>query len=346
MSLSLMHLAKKKYKRVGFIKPIGPKIEKFGDLTVDMDAALMAKAYGLEEDIAFMSPVPLHKGFTKEFLAGKIKQETLEADILNAVHELEKKNDFLIIEGAGHAGVGSIIGLSNAKIAKMLNAPVMIVTGSGLGNVVDSLHLNLSLFEKEKADVKMAIINKIKADKREQTVGLVGKAFENSTTSIIGGFNFSPILADPTLSHIAKLLKLPLVANDEEKRRIIHHIRLGAASSQVVVDSLDESSLVVMTGSRDELLVTLASLYHIPEYKEKIAGLLITGKAPVSLISEQIVRDSGVPFIRMLATTSDVYVTLKEDVAKISAEDTEKLNWIKTHAEQEIDFDFIDSAIE
>jgi len=148
MSVSLMHLARKKYARVGFIKPIGPKIEMFGDRMVDMDAALMAKAYGLEDDIGLMSPVALHKNFTREFLADKINPGQLESAVIAAVAELEKKNDLLIIEGAGHAGVGSIIGLNNARVAHLLNAPIIIVTGSGIGSVVDSLRLNMALDRK------------------------------------------------------------------------------------------------------------------------------------------------------------------------------------------------------
>jgi len=345
MSVSLMHLARKKYGRVGFIKPIGPKIEMFGDLMVDMDAALMAKAYGLEEDINLMSPVALHKNFTKEFLAGQIKPQDLENRVLSAVRELEKKNDLLIIEGAGHAGVGSIIGLNNARVAHLLEAPVVIVTGSGIGSVVDSLRLNMALFEKEKADVRLAVINKVRYDKRKQIVDLVSQAFAGTDLNITGGFNFSPILANPTLGHISRLLGLPLRARAEERSRIIHNIQLGAASSQKVVDNLLEDTLLVVTGSRDELLVTISSLYHIPEYQEKIAGLIIAGHAQVSDISQKIVEDSGIPYIRVLETTADVYTALSEDVAKITVEDVEKLDWIKDHAEKEIDFDVIDALL-
>lgn len=345
MSVSLMHLARKKYNRVGFIKPIGPKIEMFGDLMVDMDAALMAKAYGLENDISLMSPVALHKNFTKEFLAGKIEPKALEERILAAVTELEKKNDFLIIEGAGHAGVGSIIGLNNARVAHLLEAPVVIVAGSGIGSVVDSLRLNMALFEKEGVDVRLAILNKIRYDKRTQIVDLVKLAFAGSGLNITGGFNFSPVLANPTLGHISRLFGLPLRANEEERSRIIHNIQLGAASSQRVVDSLLEDTLLVVTGSRDELLVTISSLYHIPEYQDKIAGLIITGHAQASGISQKIVEDSGIPYIRVHETTADVYTALSEDVAKITVEDIEKLNWIRSHAENEIDFEVIDALL-
>lgn len=345
MSVSLMHLARKRYDRVGFIKPIGPKIEMFGNRMVDMDAALMAKAYGLEADIELMSPVALHKNFTKEFLAGKIDPRRLEDAVVAAVRELEKKYDFLIVEGAGHAGVGSIIGLNNARVAHLVGAPIIIVTGSGIGSVVDSLRLNMALFEKEQADVRMAVINKVRYDKRQQIVDLISQAFAASPIKITGGFNYSPILANPTLGHISRLLGLPLRAAPAERSRIIHHIQLGAASSQRVVDSLLDSTLLVVTGSRDELLVTISSLYHIPGFREKIAGLIITGQTSVSKISQQIVEDSGIPYIRVNRTTADVYTALSDDVAKITVEDEEKLSWIKAHAELEIDFDTIDSIL-
>ncbi len=40
--LSLLHLARKKYQRVGFIKPLGPKPAFLRGLEVDKDAVLMA----------------------------------------------------------------------------------------------------------------------------------------------------------------------------------------------------------------------------------------------------------------------------------------------------------------
>jgi BioD-like phosphotransacetylase family protein len=341
-----MHLASMRYKKVGFIKPIGPKIETFGNLVVDMDAALIAKAYGLEDDIELMSPVALHKNFTKEFLAGKIDPQQLEERIVDSVRKLEEKYDFLIIEGAGHGGVGSVIGLNNAKVAHILNAPVAIISHSGIGSVVDSVNLNLALFEKEKADVRMVMVNKLRAEKRDKVLGYIGNAFTDRQIQVTGGFCFSPILANPTLAHMAKLLNLPLRASREERSRIIHHIQLGAASSQRVVDSLLPSSVLIVTGSRDELIVTLSSLYHIPEYRDKIAGIILTGHAPVSMISQQILDDSGIPYIRVFETTAEVFTALSEDVAKITVEDQEKLAWIKANAEHDIDFDSIESIID
>lgn len=345
MSVSLMHLARKKYDRVGFIKPIGPKIEMYGDMMVDMDAVLMAKTYGLESDIALMNPVALHKNFTRDFLEGKMTCRDLKQRIVDAVEQLEKKNDFIIIEGAGHGGVGSVIGLSNACVAHTLGAPVIIVTDSGIGSTIDAVHLNLPLYEKEAANVKMVLPNKLLADKREAVLGYLRKGFPGREILVTGGFNYSRILANPTLGHISKLLDLPLHGDQEGRSRIIHNIQLGAASSQRVVDALAESTLVVLTSSRDELIVTLSSLYHIPGYRDKIVGMAIAGHVPISEITQQILDDSNIPYVRMHETTSKVFTTVLDDVAKITVEDEEKINWIKSNAENEIDFEAIDALL-
>lgn len=345
MSVSLMHLARLKYKRVGFMKPVGPKYQMYGDLMLDMDAILMAKTFGLEEDIALMNPVAMHKNFTRDFLSGKLTTDDLKKSILDAMEILDRKYDFLIIEGAGHAGVGSVIGLNNACVAHMLGAPVIIVTESGIGNTIDLVHLNLALFEKEKADVKMIILNKIYAQKRDYILNLLKKGFPGHNLEIAGGFNYSPILANPTLGHISKLFKLPIHGDPEGRQRIIHKIHLGAAASQRVVDLLADASLIVLTSSRDELIVTLSSLYHIPAYRKMIAGLIVAGQTPTSAITQQILDDSNVPYIRIHDSTASIFTTLKEDVAKISFEDVEKINWIKANAEKEIDFEAIDALL-
>jgi dethiobiotin synthetase len=345
ISISLMHQARKKYQKVGFVKPFGPKVQLYNDFMVDMDALLMAKAFGMEEDIAIMSPVALHRDFTKDYLEGKLDDLSLSSCILEAVQELDAKYDFLIIEGAGHGGVGAVVGLDNAKVAKLIGAPVMIVTESGIGKVIDAVHLNLALYEREGADVRGIIVNKLIPGKKELTRKYLKQAFDPINVTVIDGFNYSPILANPTLNHIAKLFDLPLQGDLGQRSRIIHNIQLGAASSQRVIDGMLDSTLMIVTSSRDELIVTISSLYHIPAYREKIAGLVVAGHGPVSEISQQILHDSNIPYIRVEETTAEVFTALSDDVAKITYEDQEKLNWIMANGENDLDFEAIDALL-
>ncbi|MBI2354750.1 MAG: AAA family ATPase [Deltaproteobacteria bacterium] len=345
VSLSLMHLAAKKYKRVGFMKPIGPKCVEFNGHLVDKDAAMFASVFGAEEDVALMSPMTLTTGTTCRFLDGEVDLAAPRKAILAACAELERKYDFLIIEGAGHGGVGAVVGANNAKVAKMLDAPVLMVSGGGIGNVIDAVELNLALYEREKAEVRVIMANKLVAAKREHSLGYLGKAFSGSGILVTSAFDYTPVLADPTLQHVADLLGLPLRGDQSERSRICHTIQLGAASSQRVIDSLEDSTLLIVTSSRDELLVTASSLHHIPEFRRRLAGMVIAGHVAVSEITQRIIDDSNIPYIRIEETSSVIFSRLKEHVSKIGPDDEEKIALINSMAEHYIDFAAIDAML-
>lgn len=345
-SLSLMHMAMKKYGKVGFIKPIGPKPSEHEGIIADKDAILIAKVFGLEEDLPLMSPFVLHPGDTRRVLDGEISREQILYRIADAIDQLSRKNDFLIIEGAGHSGVGSVLGCNNARIARLADAPVMMVTGGGLGSVVDAACMNMALFEKEKVPVKSLLVNKIISEKRDQTLKYLGLAFADIDIDVIGGFNYQPILANPTLRRIAGVLDIELHCTDEEAQRIVHTIQIGAASTQRVAGLLKDSTLLIVNSSRDELLVTLANLYKLPEYSGKLAGIIIPGVGPISAITQRIIENSGIPYMRAGRTSTTVFEIVKEDVSKVVAEDLEKIELIKTLAEQRFDFEKIDGFLD
>lgn len=344
ISLSLMHMARKKYNKVGFIKPFGPKVARYQDRDVDMDAKLMAKVFDLGEQIDLMSPVVLQPGDTKRILDGYIQVGSLMDRIQQACRKLEEECDFIIIEGAGHSGVGAVAGVSNAKIAKLLDAQVLMLAGAGIGSIIDDVSLNLALFREEGAQVRLIMPNKINQQKREVTLHYLQLAFQPQGIDVLGAFNYSNILAHPTLQNISQMLGLPLQADSTQGARIVHHTQIGAASTQRVVDLLQPSTLIVLPRSRDELLVMLSTLYHMPEYYEKIAGLIITGVTPVANITQTILDDCKIPHMRCVErTTAEIFTSLENYVSKITAEDEEKINLVQSLAESAIDFEMIDS---
>jgi BioD-like phosphotransacetylase family protein len=342
-SIGLMHMARKKYGRVGFIKPLGPKPAILNRCSVDKDAALIAKVFELEDDLRWMSPVVVHPDTTRKVVDGEICPLEFQEKILRAYSELEKRCDFIVIEGSGHPGVGSVMKVSNARIARMLDAPVLMVTGGGLGNVVDNIYMGLALFEKEGVEVRAVLANKLIPEKRDRTLDYLTRALGDEQMTVVGGVDYHPVLANPTLRRVSRLLGLPLHGNRREMGRIIHHVQIGAASTQRVTELLCEPSLLIVTSSRDELLVTLANLYKLPSYRSLIVGLVIPGIAPISTITQMILDRSNIPYLRTKEnTTAELYGMITEDVSKITADDTEKLGLIRSLAETHIDFDLLD----
>lgn len=342
--ISLLHLARKKYQRIGFIKPIGPKPVIFNGQAIDKDVALMTDVFDLTSDLEDMSPVLIYPDTTKKVVDGELQPEQLQDTILKACAELEKKCDFIVIEGTGHPGVGSIMKLSNARIAKLLDASVLMITGGGIGNMVDSIYLDLALFEKEGVAVKVVLANKLLPEKKKRTIDYVQRALANESFTVIGGFEYQPILANPTLRHVSERLNLLLHGNQQDLGKVIHNVVIGASSTQKVAERLKSSTLLIVTSSRDELLVTLSQLYLMADYRDKIVGLIIPGVVPISKITQNIIDLSNIPYMRTdTKTTTDLYKLIVEDVSKTIAIDEEKLNLIKYLAENELDFSVFDT---
>ena len=293
-----------------------------------------------------MSPFVVQPGDTKRVIDGELDREEISNRIFNAIYRLSEKNDFLIIEGAGHTGVGTIFGCNNACIARRAGATVLLVTGGGLGNVVDYTTTNLAVFKQEQAHVKAILVNKIIAEKREQTLSYLTRAFADEDLEVIGGFNYQPTLANPTMRRIANVLNVKLHASEEQGQRIVHHVQMGAASAQRVVELLRDATLVVVNRSRDELLVTISHLYQLPEYKNRIAGIIIPGIGEVGHITQKIIESSGIPWMRAGRTSTDVFEIIREDVSKIVAEDSHKLDLITSLTDKYLDFDKIDALID
>src|SRR4051794_4155174 len=122
--------------RTAFMKPVGQRTVIDHGQPADEDAVLMHETFDLAADYTNMSPVHIPRGFTKAYIAGEVVEElgariTAGRDVFRADH------DIILIEGTGHAGVGAVIGLSNAVVARMLGAPAIIVSEGGVGRPID-----------------------------------------------------------------------------------------------------------------------------------------------------------------------------------------------------------------
>src|SRR5450759_1897908 len=163
-SLGLVHAFVEEGLRTGFTKPVGQRtVTDETGVPADEDAVLMKAVFGLTDPNDVMSPVHIPRGFTKAYIAGEVVED-LAARIRRAHAILAETKDLVLIEGTGHAGVGAVIGLSNAVVASLLGAPAVIVSEGGVGRPIDEIVLNAALFEKYGVTVAGAIVNKVDLD--------------------------------------------------------------------------------------------------------------------------------------------------------------------------------------
>jgi len=167
LSLGIIAALKKRYPSVGFIKPMGQQHVRINDeIIVDKDVVLFKEHFKLKSDWKDMSPVIVPAGFTRDFIDHKVDASKLIENIETSFKKIYQKNDLNIVEGTGHVGVGSILGLNNAKIAAMLGVDMVIIASGGLGSTFDELSLNIALCREHGANIRGVILNRVQDNKR------------------------------------------------------------------------------------------------------------------------------------------------------------------------------------
>ena len=114
-------------------------------------------------DFLGIGPIVFYSGFTRAFLDGKTSSsDALLASAKYACQKVGKGKMFVVVDGVGYPSVGSIVGASNADVARVIGAPVVIVGKKGVGDAVDSFNLNRAYFEdKGKARVIGTLFNRL-----------------------------------------------------------------------------------------------------------------------------------------------------------------------------------------
>src|SRR3569833_2726055 len=185
-SLGLIAALQRHFPRVGYIKPVGQRFVEIEEQKIDEDTVLMDSVYRLNCPLVDMSPIAVEPDFTRKYLQAA-NNETLVKKIQQAFDRVAWEKDFVLCEGSGHAGVGSVFDLSNARVAKVLNAKVVIVTQGGIGKPIDEVSLNQALFEKEGVEIIGVILNKVVQDKVDYVSDFARRGLKRKGLEVLGG---------------------------------------------------------------------------------------------------------------------------------------------------------------
>lgn len=247
--------------RTGFMKPVGQRTVIEDGQPADEDAVLMKTIFGLGEPYAVMSPVHIPRGFTKAYIAGEVVDD-LGARI-RAAHATFDDHDVLLVEGTGHAGVGAVIGLSNAVVAAMLRAPAVIVSEGGVGRPIDEIVLNAALFERHGVPVAGAIVNKVDLAAQPGIGRILERGLANHGIPLLGVLPVRPILSNPTLGMIVEGLNGETIHQGPNLDRVIDDVAIGAMEPGHMLDRVGPGTLVIVPGDREDVILTLTTAHLV-----------------------------------------------------------------------------------
>jgi hypothetical protein len=340
------------------MKPVGQRTVIDDGEPADEDAVLMRTTFGLPEPYSVLSPVHIPRGFTKAYIAGEVVED-LPAKIATA-HARFKDHDVLLIEGTGHAGVGAVIGLSNAVVAAQLGAPAIIVSEGGVGRPIDEIVLNASLFAKHGVHVAGAIVNKVDVKAQPGIEKVLARGLAPYDIPLLGILPVHPILSNPTLEMIIEGTHGETLHPGPDLERVIDGVAIGAMEPGHMLERVGPGTLVIVPGDREDVILTLttAHLMGAPRTAttEEITfptlqlddghagaaiGLVLTGgyrprKAVIEAIRRADLFATLVP--------DDTYTVASEIhdlLVKTHASDVEKIELIKELVASNLDIDRI-----
>jgi BioD-like phosphotransacetylase family protein len=255
--------------RTAFMKPVGQRTIIDHGQPADEDVVLMHEVFDLAADYLNMSPVHIPRGFTKAYIAGEVVED-LGARILAARDSFRGGNDMLLIEGTGHAGVGAVIGLSNAVVAAMLGAPAIIVSEGGVGRPIDEIVLNASHFAAHGVPVAGAIVNKVDLDAQPGIERVLERGLALNGIRLLGVLPVRPILSNPTLGMVLEGVGGETIHAGPDLDRVIDGVAIGAMEPSHMLQRVGPGTLVIVPGDREDVILTLTTAHLARRFR--VAG--------------------------------------------------------------------------
>ncbi len=342
-TLGLMAAIRGRGHRVSYCKPVGQEWVDLGDLQVDKDALLFARGMDFELKAELHSPVIIGNGVTAKYLDDPSGYQFQRA-ITKASRKLQATNDFVIYEGTGHPGVGSVCDVSNAQVAQLLDSPVVMIVEGGIGSTIDRLNMNLAMFRERRVPVRGIIVNKTRPAKLEKVRYYVAKYLAKTGIPLLGVLPFEKILSNPIMASIRHSLKGRTLLNREGLDNQVEHIASGSLLAQQEVENLKNLLVIVSHRRLDEALSALQAIL-----KERglpgttISGVVVTGLTDETprLPHTKFLEAHNIPVVACPLDTYGAAVRISQMEVKINLKTPWKIRRAVELIEEHIDMDLL-----
>ena len=300
----------------------------------------MREVFDLRDPIELLSPVQIPRGFTRAVIEGEVVED-LGARIVVAQRRMAEERDLLLLEGTGHAGVGAVIGLSNADVAALLGAPVVIVSEGGIGRPIDEIVLNTALFAARGVEVAGAIVNKVNLDLQPELPRLLERGLARHGIPLLGVLPYRQILSNPTLAIIEDGLQGETLWPGRNMDAIIGRVSVAAMQPEHVMQRIGEDALVVVPGDREDVIAALANLWLEGDgtHPNRPLGFVLSGGYRPSSQVVELIRRANLFAVLMEGDTYTVASKVHDLLVKTHPEDRRKIEEIEHLVADSLDID-------
>lgn len=344
-SLGLVAALQKHFPRIGYIKPVGQRFVEIEEQKIDEDTVLMDAVYQLNCPLVDMSPIAVEPDFTRKYLEAA-RNDALVRRIQKAFDRVAWEKDFVLCEGSGHAGVGSVFDLSNATVAKTLGCKAIIVSQGGIGKPIDEVSLNQALFEKEGVEVIGVIINKVLPEKMDYITEFARRGLKRKGLELLGVIPHQRILSNPSIDLIREDLRAEMLNSPPIKtlNGLVDDVVVGAMGAQNAIHFFKRGVLLITPGDREDIVLAACTSIEA-QSDDKLAGIVLTGGLRPGESVLKVIRTMPIPVLLAKQDSYRVASKVHDLTVKTRPNDVEKISLIRDMIAESVDVERILKAL-
>ena len=210
ITLALARLAAERDESVGYMKPKGTRLQSNVGKTLDQDPMLAREVLGLDAEMHQMEPVVYSPTFIEGAIRGMEDVDALHARVREEFDELAADRDHMFVEGGGDWTTGGVVDLTDADVADLLDARVVLVAGYETPGDLDDVLAAAETFGDRLAGV---VFNKV-SDTAFDSLDQDGIPFlESQGITVFGAIPRQKELAGVTVSDLADELGAELLTD-------------------------------------------------------------------------------------------------------------------------------------
>jgi len=306
ITIALAGLARDRGASVGYMKPKGTRLESVVGKTRDQDPVLAKEHLGLDADLATLEPVVYSPTFVREAIRGREDPDALRERIVERFGELAADRDVMVVEGGGRLWTGGLVELTDADVASLLDAEVLLVSRYDDPSDLDDV---LAATERLGDRLTGVLFNGIEgADQDELTEDAI-PFLEGRGVETVGVLPHDDDLAGVPVADLAAGIGADILTADAPTDGLVERFDVGAMGGDAAFKRLRRArgTAVVTGGDRPDVQ---AAALEAPG----VACLVLTGgyRPPSTVVGKA--EDRGVPVLSVRTDTRTTIDRLEESL--------------------------------
>jgi BioD-like phosphotransacetylase family protein len=312
VALALALAARDRGRSVGFMKPKGTRLESNVGKTLDADPMLARELLDLVAPMHDLEPVVYSPTFVRETVRGREDPEAVRETVRESFASLAADRDLMLVEGGG-LSTGATIGLTDAEVADLLDARVLLVAPYAAAPDVDEVLVAADRLGDRLAGV---LFNAVGDSAFDDLATDVVPFLEGRGVRVFGSLPRVPELAGVAVDELASELGARTLTTEAPTDAIVERFVLGAMSAGEALSQFRRTRDAVMVTGGDRSEIQTAAL-DAPG----IECLLLTGgfEPPGAVLGRA--EEAGVPVLLVQSDTTTAVERLEAVIRSGRARD-------------------------